>query len=148
MVTPLSSLMVTTLVAVFTVGGSFTAVTVSGKEMELVLVPSVTDTLIRLVPNRFVVGVITRVRSKTLLGPVTTRLLLTTRLGGLLELLVASTTRFVGSVSASLRVKRTDNGVSSWVVWAATGEIVGAVSRIKNQPRSIDPASENVSSET
>ena len=46
----------------FSVGGSFTASTVSTKELLAVLVPSLTVTLMRVTPNKLVTGNIRRVR--------------------------------------------------------------------------------------
>src|SRR5436309_11167839 len=100
-------------------GGSFTGVTVSVKELVLVHVPSVTLTVMSLVPDKLLAGVINRVRAV----PVPPTVRLVSRLAGVL--LAAAV--IVGVPMVLVVLKGTVSGVSSGVVCGPMAEIVGLV---------------------
>src|SRR5258705_416260 len=110
-----------------TVGGWLTYVTVSGKDVELVRVPSVTVKVMVLVPlplvtadGRLTVGTIWRVR----LPPEPPKVSLPTNPAGLSPLLAAVTSRLLAAVTDELTVKGTSKFVEfSGVVCGPINEI-------------------------
>lgn len=103
------------------VGASFTGFTVSRKLVLVGIAPSVTVTVIRLVPDKFATGVIVSMRFTPL--PVKTRFAFGTRVK-LVE--VPEIPRLTAAVSKSPMVNGIDATVSSLIVWLPMAEMVGA----------------------
>src|SRR5229473_3173702 len=105
------------------VGGSFTGLTVRTNELAAVAEPSLTVSVIIVVPNWFVAGTMVAMRIVPL--PSNKTLAFGTKVV-LVELAV--TVNRNGGVSTSATMNGMVTGVSSLVVWLATAEIVGGAS--------------------